>query len=501
VHRQHQAKERRNQHPESSLWESEVGSDWLRQMVIATLFHFGLGAGCGGDSLSQFFKMIRIDTHIGVSPSVLRKLLNKMELLLPQFQKECESQLDDKSRKIVAGLDETFFSGFMILVLMDLRSGYLLLEEVSEDRCFDTWYAKTTPRLKALGIDVNHAISDRAKALIKMAFDGFECESGADLFHAQQDVSRWLGSTISRRVTKAEKNLESAKKAEENAPISTTGLEIIGLKMDNIKAEKTFNNAKKSSADYHENLQGVSEDLHPFSLEDNGIHNASQIEIKLEKRAQAFENIAKEQEINDNKDTMKKFRKQFQPLSVSVSFWWSWILESLQELVVDDDKMQQWLTATLLPVSYWHQQMCKTKNRKLKEKYRLAWERSVQEFKAHPLSKALSDSEIQRWLTWAETMARQFQRSSSAVEGRNGCLSQMYHNGRGLSKQRLGALTVIHNYWLKRADDTTAATRLFDREFPDLFSWLLDEMNALPLPRKSRGRSIAKSLILESVPS
>jgi hypothetical protein len=29
--------------------------------------------------------------------------------------------------------------------------------------------------------------------------------------------------------------------------------------------------------------------------------------------------------------------------------------------------------------------------------------------------------------------------------------------------------------WLKRADDTTAATRLFDREFPDLFSWLLDE--------------------------
>jgi hypothetical protein len=50
-------------------------------------------------------------------------------------------------------------------------------------------------------------------------------------------------------------------------------------------------------------------------------------------------------------------------------------------------------------------------------------------------------------------------------------------------------------------DDTTAATRLFDREFPDLFSWLLDEMNALPLPRKSRRRSIAKSLILESVPS
>jgi hypothetical protein len=39
---------------------------------------------------------------------------------------------------------------------------------------------------------------------------------------------------------------------------------------------------------------------------------------------------------------------------------------------------------------------------------------------------------------------------------------------------------------LKRANDTTAATRLFDRKFPDLFSWLLDEMNAPSLPRKSR---------------
>ncbi len=77
---------------------------------------------------------------------------------------------------------------------------------------------------------------------------------------------------------------------------------------------------------------------------------------------------------------------------------------------------------------------------------------------------------MQRWLMWAENMARQFHRSSSAVEGRNGCLSQMYHNGRGLSQKRLKALTVIYNYGIKRADGITAAARLFDTEFPDLFS-------------------------------
>jgi hypothetical protein len=73
-------------------------------------------------------------------------------------------------------------------------------------------------------------------------------------------------------------------------------------------------------------------------------------------------------------------------------------------------------------------------------------------------------------LAWAEWMTKKFHRSSSAVEGRNGFLSQMYHNGRGLTAKRLRALTVIHNYGIKRLDGTTAAMRLFDREFPDLFS-------------------------------
>lgn len=98
-------------------------------------------------------------------------------------------------------------------------------------------------------------------------------------------------------------------------------------------------------------------------------------------------------------------------------------------------------------------------------------------------------------------MTRQFQRSSSAVEGRNGCLSQMYHNGRGLTEKRLMALTVIHNYGIKREDGTTAAMRLFDAEFPDLFTWLLGQMGELPLPRKSRERVISNPLKLLAVPS
>jgi hypothetical protein len=43
--------------------------------------------------------------------------------------------------------------------------------------------------------------------------------------------------------------------------------------------------------------------------------------------------------------------------------------------------------------------------------------------------------------------------------------------------------------------------RLFGRDFPDLFSWLVDEMGALPLPRKGRERVTRNPLFLKTVPA
>ena len=196
---------------------------------------------------------------------------------------------------------------------------------------------------------------------------------------------------------------------------------------------------------------------------------------------------------------MKKFRNQIKPLAVSVSFWWCWVSETLQSLAIDKD-LEDWLTTTLLPVVYWHQRLHLTQNSQARENYRKAWMQASHTLEAHPFSATLPDSEIQRWLTWAEWMVRQFHRSSSAVEGRNGCLAQLYHNGRGLTPQRLRALTVIHNYGLKHEDGTTAARRLFGTEHPELFSWLLEQMGELPLARKSRERVISNPLKLLNVP-
>ena len=45
----------------------------------------------------------------------------------------------DDIRPVIGAVDETFLQRLM-LVFMDLASGYLLLEEAAVDRTYDTWH-------------------------------------------------------------------------------------------------------------------------------------------------------------------------------------------------------------------------------------------------------------------------------------------------------------------------------------------------------------------------
>jgi len=50
----------------------------------------------------------------------------------------------------------------------------------------------------------------------------------------------------------------------------------------------------------------------------------------------------------------------------------------------------------------------------------------------HPCTTPLAPAVLEDWKAWAAEQAKAFQWASSAVVGRNGYLSQMYHNHWGL---------------------------------------------------------------------
>src|SRR5262252_11201294 len=166
VHRHLQAMDRRDRYPESSLWETEAGRNWLIRLVVATLFIFGLKRGVGAETISEFFCRLRLEGHIGCSPSALSGVLHALEqaILETATAWEHEGVAAGEVRPIIGAVDETFLER-MMLVFMDLVSGYLLFEEVAEDRTYTTWYALVEARLDALGVGVWYLVSDRAKAL------------------------------------------------------------------------------------------------------------------------------------------------------------------------------------------------------------------------------------------------------------------------------------------------------------------------------------------------
>ena len=59
---------------------------------------------------------------------------------------EKEGVAHGEIRPVIGAVDETFLQR-MMLVFMDLASGYLLMEEVAVDRTYDTWYDFVNARL------------------------------------------------------------------------------------------------------------------------------------------------------------------------------------------------------------------------------------------------------------------------------------------------------------------------------------------------------------------
>lgn len=486
---------KRNNNPESHFWETEVGKVWLNLLVIAMVYEFGIKGNQGADRMSDFCKRIRIDKHIAVSPSRLRETRREIEGLAVEFQQVQEKVQKEKKRDIIAAGDETWFGNRMLLVLMDLVSGYLVLETEAKNRSYATWLEKANSRLEEMGLQVKHFISDRGKSLIKLATSGFGVCAGADLFHAQYDISKWLGRSLHGKMMRANKQLKDA--LEKKTTLKTAAkIEIQEQKIGQCKKKSNKIDAGKKA--YDKAQHAISAALHVFSIKDNTAQNSEQVENQLEDAAIHLEQIALDQSVHDKKDVLGKFRRQFKDLASVIDAWWIWTTEDLSKFKLPDTQ-RHWLLYILLPVIYWHHQFQKTKNPEMKNLYKESWHKAQAVYAVHPITQTMSEANLKHWRSWGEWISNNFHRASSAVEGRNGMLSQCYRNGRGLSNRRLSALTVVHNYDTRRWDGSTPAERLYGGQLPDLFEWLLKRTGALPLPRIRKRGGAPNPLIIQTV--
>ena len=494
VHRHTQAMARRDRHPESWWWETEEGRGWLRRLVVATLFIFGLKRGVGAETISEFFGRLRLEAQVGGSPSAVRGVMQALEQAILEMATAWEQDgiAHGETSPLIGAVDETFLER-MLLVFMDLASGYLLLEEAAEDRTYDTWYARVKARLDLLGVGVLSMVSDRAQALIKLAETGLECLSVPDLFHLMHDLAKSYALASFSRLSQAPQALHRAQErlatSQASHPGAPEGQQAQALVEEGEAEVQRWQSVRMA---YRNPLETLSLIVHPWWLLDARRQTSQEGESQLHAEIAALDTLLETHGLPVKKHALDKVRKQLAGVSALVDVWWQRVWQDVQHQVALTTAWTGWMEEWLRPLMYGPEHLSRSRCSRRKAQLLEAWEATQTAFERHPITGQLAPAVLAGWKTWASEHAKAFQRASSAVEGRNGSLSQMHHNHRGLPKSRYKVWTVLHNFDCRASDGTTPASRFFRRDFPDLFETVLSHIEELPRPRR-RNQTIALS--------
>src|SRR2546428_13997000 len=421
VHRLKQAMGHRDTHPESWWWETEAGRCWLIRLVVATLYTFGFTRGVGAETISEFFGRLHLETHVGCSPSALRGVMHALEHVILETATawEHEGATAGEVGPIIGAVDETFLE-HMMLVFIDLVSGYLLFEEVAEDRSYDTWYALVEARLEALGAGVLYLVSDRAKALIKLAETGLECLSMPDVFHLIHELVKSYSLAICGRLRQARQDLKQAQEhlsTSQASPPSGADVQQAQAVVEASAAEVTRWESVHRA--YRHHLETVSLSLYPWRLVDSTRQTSEEVACQLHAEIEAIEALVATHGLPVKKKALDKVRKQLVGVSALVDFWWQGAWQDMQQVTLTP-MWTRWIEEVLLPLMYWQQQVSRTRCPRRKAKLLQALEAVQDAFDRHPITRQLAPDVLEGGKAWAAGQDKAFQRASSAVEGRNG---------------------------------------------------------------------------------
>ena len=471
----------RKHHPCAASFETEAGLKWVNLLVILTIFYFGIKSNVGADVISEFLYMMGIGLYVGVSSGSIKRSEQRMDKFMKSFGIKQDAIFEPlaKDIDIHAGGDETYFKDFNILVFMDLVSGFILKEDIKSDRKLATWQDTVNDSIAkfksfvCLNSDGSNVLRGLSKKILK-------CKHFSDLFHMINYFSSVMRFQFSSKIKSIDKKLADCNESESK--------ELIEKKNTLIKGQK----------DFKQQLHDVSVAVHPFSCKNSSAITTAQVEAELNNSATTLDNIKSACNLSDNKKKLTTFKNQISFAAAQIDEWWSWAATSLTQFDLTAE-LRTWLLYYFLPVVYWQIQIQKCRNNSVKVTYNNALEIAKEKLSQHKLTSSLVESaEYYKWLSWAKWISEQFQRTTSAIEGRNGVLSLASHFCRGITKERLISLTVIHNYFIRRADNSTAAERLYKVKHDSLLEHLVAHMeNELPLPRARKSKRLPEPLYLQ----
>lgn len=465
----------------AAFFGSPEGHLLLRRLVVAAHLTITL-QGCGGIAVvSMLLRLAGLEPFVACSFGAQHRVHTRLVERLGAFGQAETQRLGATmpAKKLWLCEDETYFPR-MVLVALDALSGFLLVEQFADKRNAETWSQVVEKALGNLPVEVLGVTSDQAQGIRSHAQKNLGLAITPDLFHVQHEVSGVCCAPLASRVRELQKKLEETEAQGDETERIVQSLREAQERQERMKAV----------------LAGTSEATHPYELRTGQPRRGSEVREDWQELLDEAESLADEADLPQScHAAIGKARRAVAAMATSVEGFHQRVDLALQQLQLPPSVAAAMQTK-VLPALY----LQAAAGRSRDGEQRQALEECVARLTLplqqddHPMMR-LSEAAVAELLAQGKEWVSWYVRTSSSVEGRNGQLSLHHHSLHTLSAAKLAALTVLHNFWSRRGDGTTAAERFFGQKPQDLFEWLLDEMPDLPHPAQKRPR-VAPSPLL-----
>jgi hypothetical protein len=476
-----------------AFFESPDGLAFIHRLITAAHLEFTKNGVASIHNVANFLKMSGLSAFVASSYPSQRRIASQMDEKIIAFEEDERSRLSAKMplKAITICEDETFHPQ-ICLVAIEPVSNFILVEKYAEDRKTETWDKAVCHAVKDLPVDIVQAASDQGSSLIRHALKSLKVHHSPDCFHVIYEIGKGTCVAMASKVRKAEAEYETKTKQTQEAighkeiydnaqkhprgrrPDFEKRIDLADERAQ--KAKTDLEQARKDQETVRSAKAAIGTVYHPYDLKSGKKQDAQHVSRLLEG---LFDKInAATRGLSDKcREKVTKAQRVVKDMVSTIAFFHAMIDLYLSKMNLSD-RDKELMENHLIPGYYLKQAARKQRDADARENIlKKAQELlSVIEKPDNGCLKTI-DSDTARLNKAAKECAQLFQRSSSCVEGRNAQLSLRHQGIHRLGKSHLKALTVVHNYYIKRRDGTTAAERFFETRHKDLFDFLLENMD------------------------
>jgi hypothetical protein len=484
---------------------SETGVHWLHRLVLAIHFVITLRAGGGVRLVSEVLELSGLSAFVGASYGSQQALNAALEQAVVDVAGEQRAVLGaGMSARAISVCEEETFHPAICWVALEPVSNFILLEQYADDRPATTWTQALADACAGLPITVVQGTSDEATALRRHLERDHHAHHSPDLFHLQHAVAKASGLALARarreadaEVAAAEEHLQRARAAAQayrQQPHGPGRPPAFAQRIQEAlqrwaRATLIRDQAQARQSEARTVIRALGEAYYPFELERGEAQPPEQLGARLTGLWQRLERLAEAADLPARaRAHLAKARRLNTALLATMAFFFATVQQRVEALNLAAD-IEAAVRQQLIPAIYLERVAARSTAAETGSRLRAlsAQVRAPLRTLEHPIQ-ALEANQRAEIEQVASDCADLFQRSSSAVEGRNGQLSLFHHGCHRLSARKLNALTAVHNFYIRRPDQTTAAERFFGRAPPPLFEQLIERVPLPPRPRRRRSR-------------